>query len=104
MPNNSQSLSIPEWVESLLQRGRIAFSIEQLRKAYPHYSDVALKLILNRLFKKGKAISIHKGIYLIIPPQYASRGILPPTVYLDTLMKYLNRPYYLGLEQPLPGL
>lgn len=97
MSNSSQSLSIPEWVESLLQRGRIAFSIEQLRKAYPNYSDVALKLILNRLFKKGKAISIHKGIYLIIPPQYASRGILPPTIYLDTLMKYLNRPYYLGL-------
>jgi predicted transcriptional regulator of viral defense system len=97
MPNSPGSLSIPEWVENLLQRGRIAFSIEMLREAYPHYSDSALKLILNRLFKKGKAISIHKGFYLIISPQYASRGILPPPIYLDTLMKYLNRPYYLGL-------
>lgn len=97
MPHSYDSLNIPEWVENLLQRGRTAFSIEELRQAYPQYSDVALKLILNRLFKKGKAVSIHKGVYLIISPQYASRGILPPTVYLDTLMKYLNRPYYLGL-------
>jgi predicted transcriptional regulator of viral defense system len=97
MPNSPGSLSIPEWVENLLQRGRIAFSVEQLREAYPNYTDVALKLILNRLFKKGKAISIHKGFYLIISPQYASRGVLPPSLYLETLMKYLNRPYYLGL-------
>lgn len=97
MSSSPDSLSIPEWVENLLQRGRTAFSIEELRQAYPKYTDAALKLILNRLFKKGKAVSIHKGIYLIISSQYASRGILPPPVYLDTLMKYLNRPYYLGL-------
>lgn len=97
MSINPDSLTIPEWVESLLQKGRIAFSIEELRQKYPDYSDAALKLILNRLFKKKKALSIHKGFYLIIAPQYASRGILPPAVYLDSLMKYLERPYYLGL-------
>ena len=80
MSINPDSLTIPEWVESLLQKGRIAFSIEELRQKYPDYSDAALKLILNRLFKKKKALSIHKGFYLIIAPQYASRGILPPLI------------------------
>src|SRR5690606_8775061 len=40
---------------------------------------------------------IHKGYYLIINPQYASRGILPPSLFMDGLMKFLGRPYYVGL-------
>lgn len=42
-------------------------------------------------------ISIHKGYYLIISPQYKSRGVLPPALYLDGFMKELGRPYYMGL-------
>lgn len=80
-----------------MAKGKIAFSIEELKLAYPNNSDTSLKQALNRLFKKKKAVSIHKGFYLLISPQYQSRGILPPSVYIDALMKYLNRPYYIGL-------
>lgn len=91
------NISLSEWAESRMANGKITFSIEEVRDAFPTYTETTLKLPLNRLFKKGKAISIHKGFYLLIPPQYQIRGILPPTQYLDGLMKYLNRPYYLGL-------
>lgn len=90
-------ISLVEWAESRMAKGKITFSIEEVRDAFPTYAETNLKLPLNRLFKKGKAISIHKGFYLLIPPQYHLRGILPPSLYLDALMKYLNRPYYLGL-------
>ena len=91
------NISLSEWAESRMAKGKIAFSIEEVRSTFATYTEANLKLALNRLFKKGKAISIHKGFYLLIPPQYQVRGILPPPQYLDALMKYLNRPYYLGL-------
>jgi predicted transcriptional regulator of viral defense system len=97
MLKDSVNISLVEWVDSLMARGKIAFSIEELKQAFPNNSDGSLKQALNRLFKKKKAVSIHKGYYLLITPQYQSRGILPPSVYLDALMKHLNRPYYVGL-------
>lgn len=60
-------------------------------------SVVAVKSSLSRLSKKEKIVSIYKGYYLIIPAQYSSLGILPPALYMDAFMKFLNRPYYVGL-------
>lgn len=86
-----------DWIEQLASKGRTAFSIEELRAAFPENSEVALNRSINRLFKKSKILSISNGYYLIISAQYASRGILPPTMFLDGLMKYNNRQYYLAL-------
>lgn len=90
-------LSIADWVENLAARGRHSFSLNEVRKAFTKDTEAAIKLKLTRLSGKGKIISIHKGYYLIITPQYASRGILPPSLFIDGLMKYLERPYYAGL-------
>ncbi len=88
---------VSDWIDELLSKGRTAFSLKEARKTFPKQSEVAIMRSLNRLSRKEKVISIHQGYYLIIPPQYASRGILPPTTYLDGLMKFLQRPYYVGL-------
>lgn len=88
---------VEDWVDQKLMRGKNAFSLDELRKDYPNHTEVALKYALIRLSVKAKIISIHKGYYLIITPQYASRGVLPPTLYMDGLMNYLERPYYMGL-------
>ena len=85
------------WIDELLANGRTAFSLKEARKTFPKQSEVAIMRSLNRLSRKEKIVSIHQGYYIIIPPQYASRGILPPTSYLDGLMKFLKRPYYVGL-------
>lgn len=92
-----RNITLLDWVDKLMAQGRVAFSMEELKSAFPDNSDASLKLALNRIFKKKKAISIYKGYYLLITPQYQSRGILPPSIYLDALMKHLNRPYYVGL-------
>lgn len=97
MDSSDNSIGLHEWVDNLLKLGKLGFSILELRQSYPNNTEASLKLSLNRLSKKGKILSIHKGYYLIIPPQYASRGIIPPPIYLDALMKHLQRPYYLGL-------
>lgn len=97
MPSNKEHIRVEDWVSGLLAQGRHSFSLEGIRKAFPQHSAIAIKYALKRLVNKGQLISIHKGYYLIIPPQYKSRGVLPPSLYLDDFMKELGRPYYMGL-------
>ncbi len=97
MENTKGNQSLESWVEELLSRGRYTFSLNTLRESSPDQSDTATKFALKRLSDKGKILSIYKGYYLIIPPQYTTRGILPPSLFLDAFMQFLQRPYYLGL-------
>jgi predicted transcriptional regulator of viral defense system len=94
---DATDISVAEWLDTVLARGRYSFSKETLQKELPEYSGIATKRVLNRLTNKGKIVSISKGYYLVIPPQYASKGILPPQLYLDAFMKHLERPYYVAL-------
>lgn len=85
------------FIDHLLAKGAYGFSKEALQLQMPGYSDIAAKRALSRLSTKGKIVSIYKGYYLIVPPQYSKKGILPPTLYLDAFMKHLHRPYYVAL-------
>jgi len=86
-----------KYAEKRLAAGKLYFTLKGLRKEFASYSDSALTFSLNRLSKKGKIVSIHKGFYLIIPPDRMAKGILPPALFVDSLMSYLNRTYYVGL-------
>lgn len=88
---------IGDWLDWQLSAGKVAFSKAQLQRAFPGHSAVALKRALNRLSRKGKIVSIHQGYYLIIAPQYSHQGIMPPSLFIDDLMRHLDRSYYLGL-------
>ena len=81
----------------LQSRGVYAFSLDDMRGLFPEQSNQALALALNRAVKKGRIKSVHKGYYVIIPPEYASQGAPPPPLFIDGLMKHLKRPYYVGL-------
>ena len=85
------------WAEEQLSLGRYGFSLRSLRESLDLYTDTAIKFALKRLAHKGKVISIYKGYYLIIPPQYSGKGILPPALFVDSFMKSLQRPYYVAL-------
>lgn len=93
----TEEIKVRAWIEKLQANGKNAFALEILEKELPNYSAIALKRALNRLSEKGNIISVFKGYYLIITPQYTSKGILPPSLYIDGLMKHLDRPYYVGL-------
>lgn len=90
-------LSILQWLDNRLAKGCYGFATEVLQEEIPDFSDIAVKRALSRLSAKGKIISFFKGYYLILPPQYALKGILPPQLYLDAFMDYLKRPYYVSL-------
>ncbi|MBX7203780.1 MAG: type IV toxin-antitoxin system AbiEi family antitoxin [Bacteroidia bacterium] len=97
MEDSRQYRNAEDWVNHLLAKGKYAFALHQFRADFPEQSNTANKFALKRLVDKEQIISIHKGYYLIIPPQYRSKRILPPTLFLDAFMRDLNRPYYLAL-------
>lgn len=87
---------LEKYTDNLRSKGRYTFTLDELRNSVDvNYS--ALKKTLNRLSGKGKIISIRKGFYLIIPPEYSAMQILPPILFVDDLMKYQGRSYYVGL-------
>jgi predicted transcriptional regulator of viral defense system len=95
--NGQLNINVNAWVENFEKKGRNSFSLLQLEEELHNYSDMAIKSALKRLSKKGKILSIHKGFYLIISAPYANRGVLPATLFMDSFMNYLQRPYYVGL-------
>jgi predicted transcriptional regulator of viral defense system len=97
METVKENQRLESWVELQLSMGRFGFALEALRQSFAEQSETAIKFALKRLVDKGKIISVFKGYYLIISPQYASKGILPPSIFLDGFMKFLDRPYYLAL-------
>jgi predicted transcriptional regulator of viral defense system len=40
---------------------------------------------------------VWRGFYVVIPVEYQLRGVIPPVVYIDQLMTYLQKDYYIGL-------
>lgn len=97
MENENLQLRVEDWVNKQVSIGKKAFSLEMLAAALPQQSQTAIKQSLNRLSRKRKLASVHKGYYVIVSPEYAAWELLPPTLFIDGLMRYLNRPYYIGL-------
>lgn len=52
---------------------------------------------MNRLRSQHLAFSPARGLYGFIPPDYRAWGVLPAEWFVDDLMRYLQRDYYVGL-------
>lgn len=77
-------------------RGGYTFTLEEAEKSLGS-SFNTVKQSLFRLRKKGNIAVLRQGFYLIIPPEYSHQGTLPLNLYVDDLMKWLNKPYYIAL-------
>lgn len=88
--------SLRTWIEGLQRQGKLIFTAEQLENQFPDKSTKALELNLYRLSHSGQIKSVHKGFYTIIPPQHRNLGGLPPEWYIDDLMRYLDKDYYVS--------
>lgn len=89
--------SIAKWIEARLYRGFYTFTYADVKNDFLSYEDSYIKLAINRLVKSKTIISPTKGFYVIVPVEYALSGLVPPTFYIDQMMAYLKRGYYIGL-------
>ena len=85
------------WIEQLQSRRIISFSKDDLNTNFPERSEHAIIQSLSRLSQRGRVVPIYKGFYLIVPVEYAAREILPPILFIDYLMEFIAKPYYIGL-------
>lgn len=86
-----------DWIRNLEINGVFTFSVEEAREYFTDISEQNLNNSLYRFTLKNKIVSVYKGFYVIIPPHYAAKGIVPPTYYIDQLMQYIGKPYYISL-------
>jgi len=94
---NHSLYKIKDWIDDQQKRGRITFSFQEVMERFPAISEQGVKNALNRLVKKIKIVPVLKGFYAVIPIGYVLRGMIPPELYIDDLMKHLNRSYYIAL-------
>ena len=87
---------LDKYIDHLRSKGRYSFALTEVVSNFD-VSENAIKTGLKRLSKKGRIRSIHKGFYIIIPPEYSAHGVLPAIQFIDDLMHYLRKPYYVGL-------
>lgn len=88
---------ISKWVKDLPKKGFMTFSLTDVIEKFPDTKRSTLVKTMYRLAEKNEIQSVWRGFYAIMPPEYALKGEIPPLIYMDDLMKYLNKTYYLGL-------
>jgi len=85
-----------DYLRLLRTRGRYAFTIDDLVKNVKKPLK-NIKKDIDRLREKGEVINIRRGFYTILPPEYQNMGVLPVEFYIDDLMAFLNKQYYVSL-------
>lgn len=90
-------MSLNDWIKEQEQRGVTTFSFQQIRCVFAERSEKTLKTEIGRLTLSKRIQNVYKGFYVIIPTHYQLKGLVPPTYYINELMEYLGKPYYVGL-------
>ncbi len=90
-------MSIADWIEELPPRGRYTFSKEDVRQAFPLMPASTISTALHRAVVKERVFSPCRGFYVVVPEEYRMWVAVPQEVYLDRMMKYLQRKYYVSL-------
>ena len=83
-------------LHSIRARGRYSFTLEELKKEFD-LPYLTIKQNLYRLKVKKKIVQIRQGFYVLLPPEYSAQGILPAVLFIDDMMNYLEKTYYVGL-------
>ena len=90
-------MNIREWIRSREIRGKSTFSIADVKDAFAERPARSINTELSRQVSRGRVQSVYRGFYVIVPVQYQLKGVVPPVYYIDGLMDYVGKPYYVGL-------
>ncbi len=96
MNNGNTYEYLSHYLDQVRSRGRYTFTGDEVIAEF-NLSDEAYQKVIQRLSDKERISRLRQNFYLIIPPEYASRQTLPLGYFIDDLMKFLERDYYVGL-------
>lgn len=80
----------------LISRGRYSASLEEIREL-TGLSYAAVTSGLQRLRTQGRVFSPTRGLYVVVPPEYRSWGVVPAEWFIDEMMRHLGHRYYVAL-------
>lgn len=92
----NSNLHLTSFIDSLQAHGRYTFSRAEAQKAL-NISSNAFRFAVLRLIKKNRVARPIKNFYVIVPTEYQLVATPPAIWFIDQLMKFHNRPYYVGL-------
>ena len=95
--NFDNKMNISDWIHSREIRGKSTFSIVDVKDAFAERPSKSINTELSRQVSRGRVQSVYRGFYVIVPVQYQLKGVVPPVYYIDGLMDYVGKPYYVGL-------
>lgn len=95
--NNTKYNNCSEWIDAQEMRGRYFFTKEDVRKIFPDAKEHSLAVSLSRLVSSKRIISPWKNFYVIVSMEYRLRGVVPEHFYINSLMNFLGRNYYVSL-------
>ena len=87
---------LDNYLREVRSQGRYAFTLDELKNVF-QMEYPAIKQRLHRLKLKNEIANIRQEFYVIIPAEYSKQGMIPPYLFMDDLMKSLNKSYYVGL-------
>lgn len=90
-------MKVKNWIIDRERTGHPCFSRDDVAEAFPSLSAASIDSSLSRFRSNGLIQAVHRGFYCVIPAHYAYVGKVPPAYYIDELMKWLGRPYYIAL-------
>jgi len=96
MIKEENNITWNRFFQNLLERGRYTFTYADVSKHF----DLSENTLAHRLYvyeKKKRIVKIRKGFYSILEPSEVSNGIPSTYKYVDALMKYIDKPYYVAL-------
>lgn len=87
-------MALSNWIKDRAIHGYPTFSVEDVRQTGMFSSEQVMKNELSRLCSNKTIVNVYRGFYVIFPIHYVLRGSIPPTYYVDQLMEYAQKPYY----------
>ena len=88
---------LEKWVFDQMQRGHYIFSRDDVMTLNTSSSKASISVALSRLVSRGVIMSPWRNFYVSIPIEYKLRGVVPPSFYIDRLMAFMGRNYYVSL-------
>ena len=88
---------LQDWIDYEMIRGRYIFTKEDILAQNLPLSNQALQNSLSRLSSRGTIVSPWQNFYVTVPTEYRLKGVVPPSFYIDRLMQFLGRRYYVSL-------
>lgn len=96
MKNSFNVTDISQWVEGQMIRGHYMFTKKDVLDLGLPIKESSVNKSLQRLEARGVIVSPWQNFYVTVPTEYRLKGVVPPSFYFDSLMKFLGRDYYVS--------